>query len=114
MTTDEQRLEALRRANEVRRSRAWWKRHMRALGFEDAAAKTRRVLLEPPEWMSTMTVFDLLRCLPYVGPSKARSMLAGAQVSRTRRVGELVDRERTALVGALGRRLAAAREQAAA
>lgn len=93
-----QRMEALKRANDVRSRRAVLKR--------EVAARQRPahvVLLEPPSEAETMKVFDLLLAMPKIGRVKAQKMLAQVKVSPSKTVGGLSARQRHELVQLLPR-----------
>ena len=82
--------EALALANEVRFRRADMKR---GLTREQAA-----VLLEqPPTWMATMRVIDVLIALPHWGRVKAGQALRAGEMSSFSTVGGISKRQREAL-----------------
>lgn len=91
-----QRQEALRRANEVRFARARFKRDL----SHEAAL---RALFVPDARLETMKIYDLLLAVPSVGRVKANRILLHAQVSPSKTLGGLTDRQRRELVGELGR-----------
>lgn len=97
----EQRMDALQRANTVRSRRAQLKRDIKA-GRKDPIA----VLLDSPEYVETMHVFDLLIATPKFGRVKVNKYLVQARVSPSKTVGGLSERQRGELV-ALARPLAA-------
>jgi hypothetical protein len=92
-----QRHDALQKANEVREKRAALKRDLKA-----GRDRTVDVLADPPWWVETMKITDLLLATPKVGRTKAHKMLRRAHVSPTRSVGGLSDRQREELVAMLG------------
>jgi hypothetical protein len=76
----QQRMAALAKADRVRLARAQLKRDL----------KKRRVsicdvLADPPEWIETMPVLQLLLAVPKVGRVKATAMLGAAGSPRRRR-----------------------------
>lgn len=97
--TDEQRKRALAKANATRSARAELKRRLagdrRLIELRDLLAD------EPEEVLATMHVGELLLSAAAIGPTKAKAILARAQVSSSRTLAGLTDRARAALVTAL-------------
>src|SRR5919202_6236737 len=60
-----QRMDALRRANEIRTQRASLKRDLKA-----GRTQIHGLLLDPPEYLLTAKVFDLLLAVPKYGRVK--------------------------------------------
>jgi hypothetical protein len=91
-----QRMEALERATEVRLKRAELKKQLKAgkLGIEE-------ILGCPPDYLQTAKVADLLLALPNIGPAKASRLLTRCQISESKTVGALSERQREALVDRL-------------
>lgn len=87
--TDRQRMEALRRAQEVRCRRADLKRDLRA-GQVDPLG----LLADPPEYLVSMKVQDLLVALPKIGRVRCWEILRDARVSPSKTLGGLSDRQR--------------------
>ena len=106
-----QRMDALKRANDIRTRRARFKRDLKT-GRESIAER----LLDPPEWLETAKVGELVLALPKYGRVKTNKVLAGCAVSPSKTVGGLTVRQRAELVGMLGESPARrrARERAAA
>ena len=94
--TRQQRMEALQRANDVRSDRAKLKRDLKA-GRKSAAAQ----LLDPPEWLRSAKVIELLLAVPKWGRVKAQKALRDAGVSPSKTIGGLSRRQRVELVRAL-------------
>jgi hypothetical protein len=94
----DQRMDALQRANEIRIRRAQLKRDLKA-----GVVVIDRVLTEPPEWLLTAKVFDLLLAVPKCGRVRATRWLTTCRISTSKTVGGLSERQRTELVGLLGR-----------
>lgn len=93
-----QRMTALDRANEIRTERAVLKRDLKA------GRKTPHdILLEPPDWIETMKVFDLLLACPKYGRVKVNKVLVQCRVSPSKTVGGLSQRQRTEVVSMLRR-----------
>jgi hypothetical protein len=85
----EQRMEALQRANEVRSRRAQLKRDLKS-GREDIVA----LLLEPPDYLETAKLFDLMLALPKWGRVKVNKLFANCRISPSKTVGGLSERQR--------------------
>ena len=98
----DQRMEALQRANDVRVRRAQLKRDLKA-GRESI----EDILLDPPEYVSTAKVFDMLMAVPKFGRVKAARLLNQCRISQSKTVGGLSERQRTELVELLRRRVSA-------
>lgn len=104
--TDEQRMEALKRANNIRTDRARLKKQMRGTANgsrrgSDKAAPARRVarqvLTDVPAFMATCTVQTLLEAIPGVGRVKANKIMQAQRVSPSKTVGGLSQRQRREL-----------------
>jgi len=93
-----QRMEALRRANDIRTRRARLKRDLKA-GRESI----HTLLLEPPEYLETAKVFDLLLAVPKYGRVKVNKILAHCRIAPSKTIGGLSDRQRSELVALLHR-----------
>ena len=91
-----QHMRALAHANRVRLARAELKRGIYA-GRVSAADVVRR----SPWEAETMTLAELLRSQRRWGRTRVRKLLASLQLRETRRVGQLTERERNLLAGAL-------------
>ncbi len=92
--TLDQRLRALRQANEIRSSRA-------ALKKELASGRVRieDVLAQPPDWARTAKVSALLLALPKIGPARAARFLRQCRIAPSKTVGGLTERQRGELIG---------------
>ena len=90
----DQRMEALQRANDVRVRRAQLKRDLKG-----GQASIETILLEPPEWVETAKVFDMLMAVPKFGRVKAARFLNTCRISQSKTVGGLSDRQRAELIG---------------
>ena len=93
-----QRMEALRRANDIRTRRARLKRDLKA-GRESI----HTLLLEPPEYLETAKVFDLLLAVPKYGRVKVNRILTQCRISPSKTIGGLSERQRSELVAMLRR-----------
>ncbi len=94
----DQRMEALRRANEIRVRRAQLKKDLKA-----GRVRVESVLLEPPEYVGTAKVIDILMAVPKFGRVKAARFLNQCRISQSKTVGGLSERQRAELVGLLRR-----------
>ena len=94
----DQRMEALRRANEIRVRRAQLKKDLKA-----GRVQVEDVLLQPPDWVGPAKVFDILMAVPKLGRVKAARLLNQCRISQSKTVGGLSDRQRAELVGLLRR-----------
>ena len=94
----DQRMEALRRANEIRVRRAQLKKDLKA-----GTVRVEDVLLDPPDWVETAKVFDILMAVPKLGRVKAARFLNQCRVSQSKTVGGLSERQRAELVSLLRR-----------
>jgi hypothetical protein len=74
--TIQQRMDALANANVIRVRRARLKRDLKA-----RRASVCDVLADPPAWVETMKVFDLLLAVPKIGRTKANKTLQGCVIS---------------------------------
>jgi hypothetical protein len=94
----DQRMEALKRANEIRVRRAQLKKELK-----DGSARIEDVLRAPPDYVSTAKVFDMLMAVPKFGRVKAARFLNMCRISQSKTVGGLSDRQRTELIGLFSR-----------
>jgi hypothetical protein len=93
-----QRMDALKRANEIRTRRARLKRDLKA-----GRAQIQALLLDPPEYLLTAKVFDLLLAVPKYGRVKANRILTQCRISPSKTIGGLSERQRNELVSYLRR-----------
>jgi S13-like protein len=94
----DQRMEALKRANDIRVRRAQLKKDLK-----HGAVQIKDILREPPEYVSTAKVFDILMAVPKFGRVKAARFLNQCRISQAKTVGGLSDRQRTELIGLFSR-----------
>jgi hypothetical protein len=94
--TADQRIQALQIANEVRSRRSALKRDLKA-GRQSAVL----LIADPPAWLQSMKVLDLLTAMPRVGRVKAARVLRATAVSPHKTVAGLSERQRGELVRAL-------------
>jgi hypothetical protein len=94
----QQRMDALNRANRIRTARAQLKRDLKA-----GRASIHDLLLEPPEFVETAKVFDMLLAVPKYGRVKVNKVLQQCRISPSKTIGGLSQRQRTELVSMLRR-----------
>ena len=94
----DQRMEALRRANEIRVRRAQLKKDLK-LG----SVQIEHILNDPPEYVATAKVFDMLLAVPKLGRVKATRFLNQCRISQAKTVGGLSERQRAELIGLFNR-----------
>lgn len=91
-------MEALKRANHIRTKRAQLKRDLKA-----GKVRMHTLLIDPPEYVLTAKVFDLLLAVPKLGRVKVNRMLNQCRVSPSKTIGGLSERQRGELVSLLTR-----------
>jgi hypothetical protein len=96
--THDQRMRALRRANEIRTRRAKLKRDLKA-----GKVKVETLLLDPPEYVMSAKAFDMILAVPKYGRVKANRILSQCRISPSKTIGGLSERQRAELVGQLRR-----------
>jgi hypothetical protein len=94
--THDQRMRALRRANEIRTQRAKLKRDLKA-----GKVKVETLLLDPPEYVMSAKAFDMILAVPKYGRVKANRILSQCRISPSKTIGGLSERQRAELVGQL-------------
>ena len=94
----DQRMEALRRANDIRVKRAQLKKALKS-----GEVSIEQILREPPDFVSTAKVFDMLMAVPKFGRVKAARLLNTCRISQSKTVGGLSDRQRQELLGLFNR-----------
>ena len=90
----DQRMDALKRANDVRVRRAKLKKDLK-----DGRVRIEQILGSPPEYVSTAKVIDILMAVPKFGRVKATRFLNTCKISPSKTVGGLSDRQRGELIG---------------
>jgi hypothetical protein len=93
-----QRMDALARANEIRTLRAELKRDLKA-----GRRSIHSLLLDPPEFVETAKVCDMLLAVPKYGRVKVNKILVHCRISPSKTIGGLSERQRTELVSLLRR-----------
>ncbi len=94
-------MEALQKANAIRSQRAQLKKELKSGELEIVA-----VLKDPPEFLKTAKVMDLLLVVPKFGRVKAARVLTRCRISQAKTVGGLSERQRTELCETLEKRFA--------
>ena len=93
-----QRMDALKSANDIRTRRARLKRDLKA-----GRIHIHGLLLNPPEYLKTAKVSDLLLAVPKYGRVKVNRILTHCRISPSKTIGGLSERQRKELVSYLGR-----------
>lgn len=92
----DQRMEALRRANEIRSQRAQLKKDLKS-----GQRSITDVIAQPPDYVLTAKVFDMLMAVPKYGKVKATRFLNTCRISQGKTIGGLSERQRTELLEVL-------------
>lgn len=92
----QQRMEALRRANDIRSERAKLKERLR-----NGEVSIAEVLEDPPACVHTAKVLDLVLAAPKFGRVKANKLLERCRVSSSKTVNGLTPRQRKELLDTL-------------
>ncbi|MCL6106256.1 MAG: hypothetical protein M1309_02760 [Actinobacteria bacterium] len=91
--TLEQRLDALGRANAIRSKRAQLKKDLKK-----GITQIDQILADPPEFIRTAKVVDVLLSVPNCGKVKSAKVLNHCRISSNKTVGGLSERQRRELV----------------
>lgn len=94
----EQRMDALKSANEIRTRRARLKRDLKT-----GRATIESLILDPPEWLSTAKIFDFMMATPKFGRVKVNRILTQCRISPSKTIGGLSERQRGEIVSYLRR-----------
>jgi hypothetical protein len=94
----DQRMEALKRANDIRVKRAKLKKDLK-----EGRVRIDEILRDPPEYVSTAKVFDMLMAVPKFGRVKAARFLNQCRISQSKTVGGLSERQRGELMALFNR-----------
>ena len=106
--TEEQRMAALRYANEIRLKRAALKRELK-----EGSVSAIAVILQPPPYVLTMRVVDLLVASPKLGKVKAHRLISYCRISPSKTLGGMSTRQRQELIRWLRDRYPGAAAEAA-
>ena len=93
-----QRMEALEYANEIRTLRALLKRELKA-GHKNVYD----LLLDPPKYIHTMKIVDLLLATPKRGKVKVNTILRTVRMSPSKTISGMSQRQRTEVLSILRR-----------
>lgn len=93
-----QRMDALRLANAIRTERAALKRDLKA-----GRVRIEQVLNNPPEFLHTAKVSDIMLAVPRYGRVKVAKVLQRCRISPSKTVAGLSERQRSELIDALRR-----------
>ena len=96
--TNDQRMKALRKANDIRSQRAQLKRDLKG-----GKKKIETLLLDPPDYVLSAKTFDMLLAVPKLGRVKANRILTQCRISPSKTIGGLSERQRGELVSQLRR-----------
>jgi hypothetical protein len=91
-----QRTTALAKANDIRH-----KRHVLKEALKHGEVLVTPFLREPPDWLSSMLVWDLLRSVKGIGLVKAGRLLHRCQISDLKTLESLSERQREKLMTAV-------------
>ena len=95
----DQRMDALRRANDIRVKRAQLKKDLKT-----GRVQVERILEDPPDYVGTAKVIDMLMAVPKFGRVKAARLLNQCRISQSKTVGGLSERQRAELVNLFNQR----------
>jgi hypothetical protein len=93
----DQRMDALQRANHVRSMRAQLKGDLK-----HGVITVASVLRDPPEFLQTAKVVDVLMATPKCGRVKSARILEQCRISPSKTVGGLSERQRAELLAYFG------------
>ncbi|CAA9469820.1 MAG: hypothetical protein AVDCRST_MAG53-1186 [uncultured Solirubrobacteraceae bacterium] len=93
-----QRRDALEVANEVRSRRATLKKELKA-----GRVSIHSLLQDPPAYVLTAKVFDILMAVPKYGRVKANKVIVACRISPSKTIGGLSQRQRDELIASLRR-----------
>ncbi|HSW79016.1 MAG TPA: integration host factor, actinobacterial type [Candidatus Babeliales bacterium] len=97
--TQQQRMQALKKANDIRIRRAMLKKGLQALpNARLRRAAVRAIIVKPPDYVGSMQVCDLLKALPGFGKVKAGRILSQCRISQSKTFGGLSNRQRKELL----------------
>lgn len=94
----DQRMEALRRANDIRSRRAQLKKDLK-----DGRVSIGQIITDPPDFVMTAKVFDMLMAVPKYGKVKATRFLNHCRIAQGKTIGGLSERQRGELLELLRR-----------
>lgn len=86
-------MRALEIANEIRTQRAQLKKDLKA-----GRQTIDQLLLNPPGWLGSAKVFDIILAVPKYGRVKVNRILNQCRISPSKTIGGLSERQRNELV----------------
>ena len=92
------RLRSLALATRVRAHRGELRRQIGSLSPHDGRRELAGWLAHPPDWLLTAQTVETLSWPRYLGTRRARQLIRRARIPEQRRVGELTDTDRRALI----------------
>lgn len=101
MSADQQRLDALAIANEIRSARAAWRRWAQRAGKVAALGEMSAIVSDPPEWALNWAVERAVVAIPRVGRVAAAKLLRRLGITAGKRLVDLTPGQRDALAGVL-------------
>ncbi len=93
-----QRMDALQKANVIRTQRATLKKDLKA-----GRVSIHALLQDPPEYLETAKLVDMLLAVPKYGRVKVHRVLQTCRISPSKTIGGLSERQRSELVSLLRR-----------
>ena len=101
--TDAQRMEALKRGNEVRQRRAQYKQDIKMLHAHGGSAPliAAQLIEDPPDWATTWKVYEFLISIPSIGAVRRNRIARRHGISVGRTIGGLSARQRAVIAAAL-------------
>lgn len=93
-----QRMEALRAANDIRSRRAQLKRDLKA-----GRANIAELVLEPPEYIQTAKLYELMLACPKWGRVKVGKVFNFCHISPSKTIGGLSERQRREVAAFIAR-----------
>lgn len=91
-------MDALKAANQIRTRRADLKKRLKA-----GRVGIHGIILDPPEWLLTMHLSELMLSVPKYGRVKVNRILTQCRISPSKTVGGLSERQRGEIVSYLSR-----------
>lgn len=86
-------MDALRRANDIRTRRAQLK-----MDLKSGRVSLDVLLRDPPDYLQTAKVFDMLLAVPRFGRVKANKLLTKCRIAPSKKIGGLSQRQRDELI----------------
>lgn len=96
-----QPLTALQRANEVRIGRAEERRRLKGLPWRESRRQVAALVADPPELWLSATAGYVLAMAARTGEATVRGWLREADLSPTKTLGSMTERQRRVLAGVI-------------